>query len=221
MSNIESDFCVNMVIIWGDFADLAAGIEARLTGASVLVVEKMARSGGNSIISDGGMDTAGSSMQKEQGINDSPELMYRDMLKAGQGLNSPELAKAVAEKLVDTFEWVKNVLGVKFNDLVDHFGGHSLARTHITQRVSGVDIVKPLTAKFQELGGQLRVKILMRELITKPNVGVVGVMLQSGFSLKKGGQGKYLPSIGALRGGDGNWRLWSRCGFPIGSGSSP
>ncbi len=30
----------------------------------------------------------------------------------------------------------------------------------------------------------------MRELITKPNEGVIGVKLQSGFSLKKGGQGE-------------------------------
>jgi len=190
MSNIESDLCVNVVVIGGGFAGLAAGIEARIAGASVLLVEKMARPGGNSIISDGGMNAAGSSLQKAQGINDSPELMYQDMLKAGQGLNSPVLAKAVAENSVETLEWTRDFLEVKFKDRVDHFGGHSLARTHITQRISGLDIVKPLAAKFQELGGQLRVKTLMRELITKPNEGVVGVKLQSGFSLKKGGRGE-------------------------------
>lgn len=190
MSNIKSDFCVNVVIIGGGFAGLAAGIEARLAGASVLLVEKMARPGGNSIISDGGMNAAGSSMQKAQGINDSPELMYQDMLKAGQGLNNPSLASAVAENSVETLEWTRDFLGVKFKDRVDHFGGHSIARTHITQRASGVDIIKPLAAKFQELGGKLRLKTLMRELIIKPNESVIGVKLQSGFSPKKGGQGE-------------------------------
>jgi len=190
MSNSESDLRVNVVIIGGGFAGLAAGIEARMAGASVLLVEKMARPGGNSIISDGGMNAAGSGLQKAQGINDSPELMYRDMLKAGQGLNSPALAKAVAENSLETLEWTQDFLGVKFKDRVDHFGGHSLARTHITQRVSGVDIIKPLIAKFQELSGILRVKTLMRELITNPGEGVVGVELQSGFNLKKGALGE-------------------------------
>jgi flavocytochrome c len=190
MNNHQSGNRVDVLVIGGGFAGLAAGIEARLAGASVLLVEKMARTGGNSIISDGGMNAAGSNMQKAQGINDSPELMYRDMLKAGQGLNSPALARALAENAVETLDWTRDFLGVKFKDRVDHFGGHRLARTHITQRVSGVDIIKPLSAKFHELGGELRLKTLMRELITQSNEGVVGVKLQSGFSLKKGGQGE-------------------------------
>lgn len=45
MSNSESDLRVNVVIIGGGFAGLAAGIEAQLSGASVLLVEKMARPG--------------------------------------------------------------------------------------------------------------------------------------------------------------------------------
>ena len=190
MRKIRSESNVDVVVIGGGFAGLSAGIEARLAGASVLLVEKMARLGGNSIISDGGMNAAGSSLQKAMGISDSPELMYRDMLKAGQGLNSPALAKAVAENSVETLEWTRDFLEVKFKDRVDHFGGHSLARTHITQRVSGVDIINPLAAKFQEIGGNLRVRTLMRELVTKPGEGVVGVVLQSGFSLKKGGEGQ-------------------------------
>ena len=180
---------MDVIVIGGGFAGLAAGIEARLAGASVLLVEKMARPGGNSIISDGCMNAAGTGLQKAQGLTDSVDLMYRDMLKAGQGLNSPVLAKAVAENSLETLEWTRDFLGVKFKDRVGHFGGHSLARTHITQRVSGLDIIKPMVAKFQGLGGNVSVKTLMRELCTKPGEGAVGVALQSGFSQKKGGQG--------------------------------
>ena len=64
MNNDQSGYSVDVVVIGGGFA----GIEARLTGASVLLVEKMARPGGNSIISDGGMNAGGSSMQKAQGM---------------------------------------------------------------------------------------------------------------------------------------------------------
>jgi NADPH-dependent 2,4-dienoyl-CoA reductase/sulfur reductase-like enzyme len=45
MSEVKSKYCVDVVVIGGGFAGLAAGIEARLAGASVLLVEKMARPG--------------------------------------------------------------------------------------------------------------------------------------------------------------------------------
>jgi succinate dehydrogenase/fumarate reductase flavoprotein subunit len=115
MSEMQYESCVDVVVIGGGFAGLAAGIEARLAGASVLLVEKMARPGGNSIISDGGMNAAGSRLQKALGIDDAPERMVQDMLKAGQGLNSPSLARAVAENSVATLEWAQDFLGVKFS----------------------------------------------------------------------------------------------------------
>ena len=68
MNNDQSGYSVDVVVIGGGFAGLAAGIEARLAGASVFLVEKMARSGGNSIISNGGMNAGGSSMKKAQGM---------------------------------------------------------------------------------------------------------------------------------------------------------
>jgi fumarate reductase flavoprotein subunit len=85
MNNHQSGNRVDVLVIGGGFAGLAAGIEARLAGASVLLVEKMARTGGNSIISDGGMNAAGSNMQKAQGINDSPELMYQRHAESRSG----------------------------------------------------------------------------------------------------------------------------------------
>ncbi len=70
-----------------------------------------------SIISDGGMNTAGSNQQQAQGIDDSPQRMYPDMLTAGQGLNCPALAIAVFENSVETLEWARAFLGVKFKIL--------------------------------------------------------------------------------------------------------
>jgi succinate dehydrogenase/fumarate reductase flavoprotein subunit len=45
MGSLKSEFCVDVVVIGAGFAGLAAGIEARLAGASVLLVEKMAGQG--------------------------------------------------------------------------------------------------------------------------------------------------------------------------------
>ena len=72
-------------------ADTSAAIEAAQSGCSVIVLEKMKGFGGNSTISDGAMAAAGSDMQIKAGIDDTPERMAGDMIKAGLGLNQPGL----------------------------------------------------------------------------------------------------------------------------------
>ena len=57
----------------------AAAIEARRSGASVLVIEKMGSLGGSSIISRGALAVPSSPMQRAMGIDDSPEHFADDL----------------------------------------------------------------------------------------------------------------------------------------------
>ena len=94
----DSTDTFDLVVIGSGFAGLAAAIEASESGASAIVLEKMKAPGGNSSISDGGIAAAGTELQKKFGYRDSAELMYADMIKAGLGLNHPELVREVAER---------------------------------------------------------------------------------------------------------------------------
>ena len=123
---------VDIIVIGSGFAGLAAAIEAKIAGSSVIVLEKMKGYGGNSTISDGVMAAAGTAKQADRGIEDSPQLMYADMIKAGLGLNHPELVRTLTEKSAETFQWTVDYLGVKYLDRVDQFGGHSVARGYTT-----------------------------------------------------------------------------------------
>ena len=53
------DEITDVIVIGSGFAGLAAAIEALNSGASVIIIEKMAALGGNSIISDGGIAAVG------------------------------------------------------------------------------------------------------------------------------------------------------------------
>ena len=77
------DETYDVVVIGSGFAGLAAAIEAKNAGATVTVLEKMPVHGGNSIINGGDFCAPGTKLQKEAGIEDSADLMYKDMLKAG------------------------------------------------------------------------------------------------------------------------------------------
>src|SRR6056297_5266 len=144
------DEVTDIVVIGSGFAGLSAAIEAHEAGASVIVLEKMKASGGNSIISDGGIAAPGTNLQKKYGINDSTDLMYQDMLKAGLGLNDPDLVRVLVDQAKGAFEWSIDYLKVEYLDRVDIFGGHSVPRCYTAKNISGSTIIKKLIEKMNE-----------------------------------------------------------------------
>ena len=163
------DETYDVVVVGTGFAGLSAAIEARLAGASVLVIDKMPVHGGNSIINGGDFAAAGNSFQKEAGVQDSPELMLKDMMKAGSYLNHPPLARLVAERSNEALEWCKTYIGAKFTRLNFH-GGHSVKRSVQTYNQSGSGLVNPLLDKAKSLG----VKVVLRTKMTRLIAGKEG-----------------------------------------------
>jgi len=173
---------IDVVVIGSGLAGLAAAIEAAQSGCSVIVLEKMKGFGGNSTISDGSMAAAGSDMQIKAGIDDSPQRMADDMIKAGLGLNHPDLVNIVAEKSADTFTWVRDYLGVRFQDRVGQFGGHSVPRAHTTLNRSGADIIKQQLAKAAENKVVIRTRTYLESILKDDQDIVRGVRVRQGYT---------------------------------------
>lgn len=112
----------DVIVVGSGFAGLAAALEAAQAGRSVLVIEKMPVFGGNSAINGGAVAVAGSPAQKKEGIVDSPELMFKDMLKAGRGLNDKDQLKILVNNTTAAYEFTLQH-GVKYKPFVQHFGG--------------------------------------------------------------------------------------------------
>lgn len=182
---IAWDEQTDIAVVGSGIAGCCAAIEARSAGASVIVFEKMKITGGNTRISDGGLAAPNNTLQKEMGIEDSPELLYRDMLKAGLELNHRELVWAVAEQASEAVEWLRDSLGVQYLNRLDRFGGHSVARCLTTRSHSGVDIVKAQTAKLNQLGVEIRTRCLMTTLLTDDTGGVCGIRVRDGYDCRK------------------------------------
>ncbi len=111
---IQWDEETDVVVIGSGLAGLCAAIEVVEAGASVVVLEKMKVPGGNTAISDGGVAAPNNYLQKERGIEDSSQLFFDDMLRAGLGLNHPELVRVVAENACEAIEWTRKTLGVTY-----------------------------------------------------------------------------------------------------------
>lgn len=171
----------DVIIIGSGFAGLAAAIEAKKAGASVAILEKMRVAGGNSIINGGVVAAAGNPLQQKEGIKDSPELLYQDMLKAGLGLNHPELARMVAEKSNEMVQWTINELGVKYKNRLAQFGGHSVPRSYTTHNQSGSGIIRPMLTKLKALGLKVRTKAFLNSLVLDADGRVKGVEILEGY----------------------------------------
>ncbi len=173
----------DVVVFGSGFAGLAAAIEAAGAGARTVVFEKMRMLGGNSAINGGVMAVAGSDMQKEKGIKDSPEIMLKDMTKAGLELNHMDLAKMVADKSGEVYRWIKSELGVEFQSRPPllRMGGHSVPRSRIIKGNTGFGIVKKELEKLKELGVPVRKQTSLCRLYQDAEGRVVGAEVRSGY----------------------------------------
>jgi flavocytochrome c len=188
--SIAWDLETDIVVVGSGFAGLAAAIEARQAGCSVMVLEKMKGFGGNSTLSDGCIAAADTDFQRKAGIEDSPELMHQDMLSAGLGLNQPELVRVVTQKSNETFEWTRDFLGVEYQERVGWFGGHSLARSHTTLNRTGADIIKQQLKKARQLGVEIKTKCYLQLIHKYPSGRVKGVQIRQGYQYPDTESGK-------------------------------
>src|ERR1019366_2897141 len=105
----------DVVVIGSGATGLPAAIVAREAGASVIVVEAEADIGGHAITSGGNVPLGGgTTAQQNHGIDDSPELLFRDLTDwsvvepngfPDYRYNDPEIVCAFADESAATFEW--------------------------------------------------------------------------------------------------------------------
>jgi len=194
--SVKWDESVDVIVVGTGFAGLSAAIEAFNAGASVLVLEKMKGPGGNSLISDGGVAAAGTAGQNSAGIIDSADVMYSDMMRAGLGINQPELVRTLVDQSAEAYEWSKKFLGVKYLDRIDIFGGHSVPRCFTAENISGVTIIKQLMKKVRELSIPVHFQNILKDFVIDKNSGVPGVIVQDNYNFKSrdGGSLRYIKA---------------------------
>ena len=129
----------DIVVIGSGATGLPAAIVAREAGSSVILVEAEKDIGGHAIISGGNIPLGGgTSVQKQYGIEDSPDLLFRDLtdwsVVGPNGFpdyryNDREIIRAFADNSVATFEWLV-AHGVVFVDKApDALGGNSVGNS--------------------------------------------------------------------------------------------
>ncbi|GAA0719026.1 flavocytochrome c [Clostridium malenominatum] len=123
------EYSTDVVVIGGGGAGLAAAVSANQNGAKVILLEKMPRLGGNTILSGGAYNAVDPKRQEAQGIKDSVEKHITQTYEGGDKLGKPELIKVFAENAYPALQWLEG-LGMKFNDDVFTVLGGLWPRAH-------------------------------------------------------------------------------------------
>lgn len=123
------EYTTDVVVIGGGGAGLAAAVSAHQNGAKVILVEKMPRLGGNTILSGGAYNAVDPVRQKAQGIEDSIEKHFQQTYDGGDKLGNEELIRTLVENAYPGIEWLES-LGMKFNDEVFTVLGGMWPRAH-------------------------------------------------------------------------------------------
>jgi len=144
----KANSSADIVVVGGGLAGAAAALEAVNAGADVLLLEKMADTGGSSAMSGGCLAFAGTDLQAANGVEDSSDLLMKDLIEVGQAENVKELIHAYVDNQHETYQWLKDA-GTEFSSIVEASSGQSVPRVHT---VDPADLVRLLFSRAQVTG---------------------------------------------------------------------
>lgn len=166
--------CFDIVVVGGGGAGLAAAIEARESGCSVVLLEKNPELGGSTAWSIGSVTSTGTPHQKRKGIIDSPADHWADMPGFAGALASrdnDELRRILCDEIPATFQWLLDS-GVRFMGPMPE-PPHRKPRMHNVLPNSRA-FIHHLERRARRVGVDIRCSAQVRELVVEADT-VTGV----------------------------------------------
>lgn len=171
----------DVIVIGAGFSGINAAIEAAQNGAKVYLFEQNNVIGGSARFAGGTTSAAGAKMQKDAGVEDSPENFAQDILRMGGGSNNPILTKTHTEHAADAIDWLDE-LGVDFGDrqpkMSASYDAFNVPREYRAQRaLKFIEALTPLlNQKIDEKKVALMLETRVADLIVEDGA-VKGVIL--------------------------------------------
>lgn len=212
-------FDYDVIVVGGGGAGMAAAIHAADAHARVALIEADTRLGGSTAMSGGVYYAAGTSVQRERGIeDDSADAMFEYYMTLNQYRVDASLARTLCDKAADGLEWLIE-LGVQFTAAGLYSSGvESVPRGHPATGM-GAAIGDTLDREVSKRNIDVVLNTRLNDLLTEEESGrVIGVKIgqdeitASAVVIATGGFGanpqflkKYYPE--AANQGDKAWYI--------------
>lgn len=166
---------VDVVVVGGGGAGLAAAVSAHENGAKVLVLEKMPKVGGNTIISGAAYNAVDPKRQAKAGVEDSVDKHYTQTYEGGDKVAKPEMVRTFVENAYPGIEWLEG-MGMQFKDDIFTVLGALWPRSHKPVKPLGTGYIETYLNYIEKNKSDIEIMVNSKatELIVE-NGKVVGV----------------------------------------------
>ncbi|MBQ17976.1 MAG: hypothetical protein CMJ65_12710 [Planctomycetaceae bacterium] len=130
-----------VVVVGAGLSGLSAALELAEGGAEVTVVDMSSVYGGHAVMSQGGLSIIGTPVQEAEGLQDTPELAFKDFIEWGEGADREWVRYYVDHSRTEIHDWLID-LGVEFTG-VESSPGNSVKRFH-QPAGRGIGLVTPV-----------------------------------------------------------------------------
>ena len=151
-SNEYKKLQFDLVVIGAGCAGMTAALEAADLGAKVALLEKMNMPFGNTIYAGGHFNATNTFVQKENGLTDTIDEFYKDMMTVSQGRGDPALTRIYCEKSADCIEWLSKRCGIKWKKMVKEVWPATV-RGHVVdgpQKPGGAQLTSQMLAEVKK-----------------------------------------------------------------------
>ncbi|MYW90290.1 FAD-dependent oxidoreductase [Amycolatopsis rubida] len=207
---------MGVVVIGGGGAGLAAAVSAAEHGASVMLFESEKELGGSTQLSAGMLTAAGTSVQRELGIEDTPERFFQHYLDLNQWQLKPGLLKTFCHAAGPAVEWLIG-LGAEIPAKVSHdahtpgltrAGVEDVWRGHVPKD-QGYGLVQVLDRARRKAGAEAVLNTRVERLLVEDGrvAGVVAdgievransvIVTSGGFAQDPASRSRYYPDADA------------------------
>lgn len=195
----------DVVVVGTGLAAFCAAIEALNAGSSVIMLDKMPFTGGNTNAAEGQLNAVDPVRQEAQGVEDSVERFYNDTFTGGDEKADPELVRVLVENATDAVGFIEHH-GVRYRDELFTAPGGLWCRAHFVDTLiagerGGSYYIIQLQAAADYLGARIFTDATVTGLLEENGavVGVVGERTSSGAPVEVRAKSVILATGGYAR----------------------
>ena len=178
-SDIEFEITVPVLVVGAGAAGLMAALKVREAGLDVLLLERDPVPRGSTALSAGLVPAPGTRWQRENAVDDSPELFGRDIMAKAKNEPEPKLVRLVTREVGPALEWLADTHGLPFSVITDfRYPGHSAFRMHGLPTRSGEELVERLREAAEAAGAEILTEAQVVDLYAEGDGTIRGVGLR-------------------------------------------
>jgi flavocytochrome c len=155
----------DIIFVGGGSAGLSGAVRAGELGLKAVVLEKLGSCGGDGMISAGFWIGAETKLQKDKGIEDSKESLYRYFMDYSSYRSRPELIRVLVDRAATNIEWLEKQ-GLVINKDIHIHGPTTVPRVHQNEGM-GAQYINIMKERAEASGAQILLKTGAKGLIVE------------------------------------------------------